>query len=511
MNTSKMVLMVVLAASGCTLLTGAFRAKCGDGFLQKGENCDDGDKNSGDGCSSVCQLECGDGVVNDGTETCDDGNAIAGDGCDEFCQIEIPEGCGDNVVSGLEECDDGNNANDDGCSAVCVVECCGDGVVNSGTETCDDTNAVPGDGCNAVCIIEVCGDSVVNNVNETCDDGGAASGDGCSATCQLENAILSIAFVGDPLLSDADFIRAYVGGTADNDFHGVVLTAVGPKGVQPALPFKTILIDQLDAGTLQAVTQSGQISSAFVLRDNANAVVASGTVDGTNGRAQVDFLVDQPPLPLNATVGFRIEADVRLVATTPTSGQVLSGKEQVLRIPAGGILDAAGLPVGNTEDVSAPRVAYRGLPVCATAALIATVVPGDSSRQTISMTCSSDPDGEQVQLDAVGMGFTATANIGAAFTLTSMEVVDATSLVIPGIPGSCGAACFNKTFGNAITLPLGSSVEIRCNFDFTGADAANGGDEMDIFPVPAEFVVEDSAGPHDSVGTLLTGVTVGVQ
>ena len=35
---------------------------CGDGALDPGEECDDGNTTSGDGCDASCQLEAGDGV-----------------------------------------------------------------------------------------------------------------------------------------------------------------------------------------------------------------------------------------------------------------------------------------------------------------------------------------------------------------------------------------------------------------------------------------------------------------
>ena len=66
-------------------------AGCGNGVVEPGELCDDGNRNSGDGCSSDCQsLEiCGDGVI-DATigEQCDDGNVTAHDGCSSVCTIE---------------------------------------------------------------------------------------------------------------------------------------------------------------------------------------------------------------------------------------------------------------------------------------------------------------------------------------------------------------------------------------------------------------------------------------
>ena len=65
---------------------------CGDGQQGPGEQCDDGNTQDGDGCSSTCQIEggpfvCGDGHLDPG-EQCDDGNTQDGDGCSSQCQIE---------------------------------------------------------------------------------------------------------------------------------------------------------------------------------------------------------------------------------------------------------------------------------------------------------------------------------------------------------------------------------------------------------------------------------------
>jgi len=70
------------------LARGVIPDYCGDGVLNPGEQCDDGNNDGGDGCSATCDLEvCGNSVVDTG-ETCDDGNTDPGDGCDEVCQIE---------------------------------------------------------------------------------------------------------------------------------------------------------------------------------------------------------------------------------------------------------------------------------------------------------------------------------------------------------------------------------------------------------------------------------------
>ena len=66
-------------------LIGDVEPTCGNGTLDPGEDCDDGNTAAGDGCSPVCRLEvCGNGIV-EGNEQCDDGNTVNGDGCDNNC------------------------------------------------------------------------------------------------------------------------------------------------------------------------------------------------------------------------------------------------------------------------------------------------------------------------------------------------------------------------------------------------------------------------------------------
>jgi cysteine-rich repeat protein len=214
---------------------------CGDGVIERNEDCDDGNTLSGDGCSQICQVEsnyvckeqgkpcenlakCGNGFLTS-DETCDDGNTESGDGCSSDCskiepgyQCRVPgkpctPKCGDGIKSGVETCDDGNTAAGDGCSATCHIETgfkcddstpskcskttCGDGK-KEGVEGCDDGNTVPFDGCSEDCQIEPnCTGTVVaaspqvrrrhRHGTEDCDDGNAASGDGCSKDCKKED------------------------------------------------------------------------------------------------------------------------------------------------------------------------------------------------------------------------------------------------------------------------------------------------------------------------------------
>jgi cysteine-rich repeat protein len=146
--------------------------RCGNGALDPGEQCDDGNTISGDGCSSQCKLEC-----------------------DWLCGMPVPgcpscgislQRCGNGILTSNEECDDGNVASGDGCSASCQVEpgwrcvvpgrlcvpICGDGRM-VGWETCDDGNTVSGDGCAYNCLAEPCWDcSTGLCIHRSCGDGG---------------------------------------------------------------------------------------------------------------------------------------------------------------------------------------------------------------------------------------------------------------------------------------------------------------------------------------------------
>jgi fibro-slime domain-containing protein len=236
-------------ASGCNVGCASFSpdvgggSTCGNSVIEPGETCDPPDV--GDGCSAGCATEpgfscpfpgvcfeiprCGDGVLHTNLgEDCDDGNAVTSDGCDgcqesagwscsgfapSVCQQLV---CGNGIRTPDEQCDDGNtSASNDGCvncqvqnGWVCPFEdepCfprCGDGLIR-GTEQCDDHNTTSGDGCNAGCRIEagyacptanqacvaaVCGNNVIE-AGESCDGGNTVAGDGCGATCQTEPTV----------------------------------------------------------------------------------------------------------------------------------------------------------------------------------------------------------------------------------------------------------------------------------------------------------------------------------
>jgi cysteine-rich repeat protein len=153
---------------------------CGDGVIDvPGETCEPPNSpagSSGNLCRDDCTV-CGDGIVDPG-ETCDDGNNNDSDGCPNRC---FPHECGDGIVDAGEACDDGNTNNTDACRNNCTIPRCGDGIVDSG-EACDDGNTNNTDACRNDCTLPVCGDGVVD-AGEECDDGNGVAGDGCENDC----------------------------------------------------------------------------------------------------------------------------------------------------------------------------------------------------------------------------------------------------------------------------------------------------------------------------------------
>ncbi|APR77625.1 Putative exoglucanase a (1,4-beta-cellobiosidase) protein [Minicystis rosea] len=159
-------------------------AACGDGFQQPGEECDLGAQNSNTGaCTMACKnAVCGDGFVGP-NEACDDGNQLDNDGCTNACKLP---GCGDGIVQTGEQCDIGaQNSNTGTCTLACKLPACGDGFLQAG-EQCDlgAQNANTGT-CTLACKNAVCGDGFVQP-GEQCDLGAQNSNTGtCTTACKL--------------------------------------------------------------------------------------------------------------------------------------------------------------------------------------------------------------------------------------------------------------------------------------------------------------------------------------
>ncbi len=156
------------------------RSLCGNGLLDEGEDCDDGNLSEEDACTPSCRLPvCGDGFLGPGEE-CDDGNLVDGDTCAFNCRF--PGACGDGEVGRGEECDDGNLEDGDACTPACLLPVCGDGFLALGEE-CDDGNDIATDACLPTCKNPVCGDGFVYAQEESCDDGNEVEVDACTTLC----------------------------------------------------------------------------------------------------------------------------------------------------------------------------------------------------------------------------------------------------------------------------------------------------------------------------------------
>jgi cysteine-rich repeat protein len=104
-----------------SLSTGEPAPSCGDGEVDEGEECDDGNDVDTDDCTTACTIAtCGDGFVWEGHEACDDGNDVVTDDCPVDCTAAF---CGDGFIHvGVEDCDDVNDETGDGCAPGCVAE-----------------------------------------------------------------------------------------------------------------------------------------------------------------------------------------------------------------------------------------------------------------------------------------------------------------------------------------------------------------------------------------------------
>lgn len=183
-----LVLALALVHGGMLLASCGGEVPCGNGKLDDGEACDDGNDVSGDGCNDTCSSDetCGNEIVDMG-ETCDPGEETVE--CDYDCTVPL---CGDGAINWRagEECDDRNTNAGDGCQD-CKLEC-GNGK-NDPTEPCDSKD-IDGDGlldqtadCNADCTLPLCGDGDHNRpAGEVCEDGNTRSGDGCTEDCKAE-------------------------------------------------------------------------------------------------------------------------------------------------------------------------------------------------------------------------------------------------------------------------------------------------------------------------------------
>lgn len=247
------------STSPLTTTTGTMEL-CSNGIIDRGEQCDDGNRVDEDACKNDCTNNvCGDGVENPGLEECDDGKYNSDTGpCRSSCKRNI---CGDGFLNeGVEGCDNGmENSDSSDCKSDCSTNVCGDGHVLIGKERCDagEENGKPGVGCSATCGMQVV---FVTSGSWTAALGGLEGADLKCSLAASKNAALK-ALVDESLVR----YRAWLGrGKVEQD---PPLSAVGPK-------------DRLPPSADPYVLLSG-------------AVVAASWEDLVDGMIGVEFNLDE--------------------------------------------------------------------------------------------------------------------------------------------------------------------------------------------------------------------------
>jgi hypothetical protein len=200
--------------------------QCGDGVVDSTEQCDDGNTDNGDCCSSTCTFEtngssCDDGLFCTTGETCTAGVCGGGgatdcsgsaDQCNDGVCNETTDACEAQAANEGLSCDDGLFCNSgETCSAgVCggggATDCsdqCNDGVCDETTDACEAQPANEGQSCDdglfcntgETCTAGVCGgggatdcsgsadqcnDGVCNETTDACEAQAANEGNGCN-------------------------------------------------------------------------------------------------------------------------------------------------------------------------------------------------------------------------------------------------------------------------------------------------------------------------------------------
>lgn len=318
-------------------------AVCGNGQLELGETCDDGNTLDGDGCSAACVREprCGDRIRDPG-EDCDDGNVLDGDGCSAAC-VREPR-CGDGFVDPGEACDDGNANEMDACSSTCEpLTACGNAIREFG-EQCDDGNTVDDDCCTNACrsTVRVCRVST-----GPCDPEEVCASGLCPPDFNNGDADQDGVCNGSDACRDVDRTRGFVDGSRlilsrvnDNVSANERFTLRAQFDLLASTPFADY--DPTSSITIIRVTSLyGSLIDAALPSDAYGGPGTRGWWRHPSGRQWI--WRDKTAAPIADVIVVRIRAKPSTTGERVRVHVVARGHEASLSLPT--VLPAASLPV----------------------------------------------------------------------------------------------------------------------------------------------------------------------
>lgn len=257
---------------------------CGDGTCQMEH------ENMINYAQDGCMPACGNGAVEAG-EDCDDGNLENTDACLNNCKAAS---CGDGfIAAGVEECDDTNLSGNDACTNACKMATCGDGLTWTGTEDCDDANADDTDACDVACKTVVHRKVFVSSLQFNGNLGGLI---GADTRCQALAAGAGLTGNFQAWLSDATkgpIDRFDTGFTGVYELVDGTLVAHGWTDLVDGTPLESAINKTEKSAVIVAFTWSNTDADGGVLAGGEHCVSWTSMADdlfGARGRAKIDVL-----------------------------------------------------------------------------------------------------------------------------------------------------------------------------------------------------------------------------